>query len=76
MTSPSFGLFAFGPQADGQGDTVAFDYFTLDGEDPDQPCECTGGSGDEFDNSTGTLDKTKWNSIVREEPTLYTIQDD
>ena len=73
MTSPAFGLFAFGPQADGQGDTVAFDSFTLDGEDPDQPCECTGGSGDEFD--SGTLDKTKFNAIVREDSTKYTVQD-
>ena len=31
MADPSFGVFAFGPQADGQGDTVAFDYFLLDG---------------------------------------------
>ena len=60
MASPSFGLFAFGPQADGQGDTVSFDYFTLDGQDPDEPCGCTGdGPGDEFDG--GTLDKTRFN---------------
>jgi cytochrome c len=73
MTAPSFGLFAFGPQADGVGDTVAFDSFTLDGKDPDQPCTCTGGgSGDEFD--SGTLDKTKFNAIVREDATKYTVQ--
>ena len=39
MAAPSFGLFAFGPQAEGQGDTVSFDYFTLDGQDP-SACEC------------------------------------
>jgi PKD repeat protein len=72
MTSPSFGVFAFGPQADGQGDLVAFDYFLLDGEDPTEPCGCTGGVGDEFDG--GTLDKTKFNSIIREDDTKYTVQ--
>jgi cytochrome c len=73
MTSPSFGVFAFGPQADGQGDTVSFDYFTLDGKDPDEPCGCTGnGSGDEFDG--GTLDKTRFNDIIREDASLYTVQ--
>ena len=34
-----FGLFAFGPQADGQGDLVPFEYFTLDGEDTGE-CSC------------------------------------
>ena len=34
MVAPAFGLFAFGPQASGVGDTVSFDYFTLDGQDP------------------------------------------
>ena len=72
MTAPSFGVFAFGPQADGQGDTVSFDSFTLDGKDPDQPCTCTAGSGDEFDGAS--LDKTKWNGIVREDATKYTVQ--
>ena len=33
MTTPAFGLFAFGPQATAVGDTVSFDYFTLDGQD-------------------------------------------
>jgi cytochrome c len=37
IAAPSFGLFAFGPQADGQGDTVSFDYFTLDGPDGCEP---------------------------------------
>ena len=53
MTTPAFGLFAFGPQAAGVGDTVSFDYFTLDGQDP------AGGGlrlqrpGDEFDGPAG-----------------------
>ena len=34
MADPDFGLFAFAPQASGVGDTVSFDYFTLDGQDP------------------------------------------
>ena len=38
--NPQFGVFAFGPQADGQGDTVAFDYFLLDGRDAGEPCDC------------------------------------
>jgi PKD repeat protein/plastocyanin len=72
MASPSFGLYAFGPQAEGVGDTVAFDYFTLDGEDPTEPCECeTGGSGDEF--AGGSLDTTKFNKIVRDDPTAYSV---
>ena len=63
MASPAFGLFAFGPQADGQGDTVSFDYFTLDG--PDEACECNA-AGDGFD--AAPLDTTRWNAIVRENP--------
>jgi cytochrome c len=73
MEAPDFGLFAFGPQAEGQGDVVPFEYFTLDGEDaPGGECECES-SGDEFDGSS--LDKTKWNSIVREDDSLYTVED-
>ncbi len=64
-------MFAFGPQATGQGDTVSFDSFTLDGQDPDQPCTCTAGSGDEFDGAS--VDKTKFNAIVREDATKYTV---
>ena len=73
MTSPSFGLFAFGPQADGVGDLVAFDSFTLDGKDPDQPCECEtgGGSGDEFDGAS--LDTTKFNHVVHDDPAAYSV---
>ena len=71
MAAPSFGVYAFGPQADGQGDTVSFDYFTLDGADGD-PCECVPGPGDEFDG--GALDTTtKWNAIVREDESLYEL---
>src|ERR671914_20936 len=70
MADPNFGVYAFGPQADGQGDTVSFDYFTLDGSDTD-PCECVAGPGDEFDG--GALDKTKWNAIVREDESLYEL---
>jgi cytochrome c len=69
MADPDFGVYAFGPQADGQGDTVSFDYFTLDG--PDDPCVCVPGPGDEFD--AGALDKTKWNAIVREQEDLYEV---
>ncbi len=34
MAAPGFGVYAIGPQAAGVGDTVSFDYFTLDGQDP------------------------------------------
>ena len=68
MADPDFGVYAFGPQGDGQGDTVSFDYFTLDGADSD-PCQCVPGPGDEFDG--GALDKTKWNAIVREDESQY-----
>jgi cytochrome c len=77
MQSPDFGVFAFGPQAAGQGDQVAFDYFQLDGPDPSEPCECPageGGNGDEFDAADGVLNKTKWNHIVREQADLYKVQ--
>jgi PKD repeat protein/glucose/arabinose dehydrogenase len=37
IADPDFGLFAFGPQADGVGDTVSFDSFTLDGPDGCEP---------------------------------------
>jgi cytochrome c len=73
MASPDFGVFAFGPQADGQGDTVSFDYFWLDGQDPPSECECVPTGGDSFD--AGVLDKTKWNAIVREQEDLYAVQD-
>ena len=68
MASPAFGLFAFGPQADGQGDTVSFDYFTLDG--PDEACECNA-AGDGFD--AAPLDTTRWNAIVRDNPSAYSV---
>jgi len=71
MAAPSFGLFAFGPQADGQNDTVPFDYFLLDGPDPDQ-CACTG-PGDTFDGAA--LDANRWNAIVRPDDTNYVLQD-
>ena len=61
MATPAFGLFAFGPQPDGVGDTVSFDYFTLDG--PDEPCECNA-AGDGFD--APPLDTNRWNAIERE----------
>jgi len=71
MAAPDFGLFAFGPQAVGQGDLVPFAYFTLDGEDP-PTCGCES-SGDEF---TGTsLNTTTWNAIVRDDPTKYVVED-
>jgi cytochrome c len=70
MADPQFGIYAFGPQAAGVGDTVAFDYFLLNGQDPSQ-CACEG-SGDEFE--AASLDKNKWNAIVREDDTKYTVQ--
>ena len=72
MADPDFGVFAFGPQADGQGDAVTFDYFWLDGQDPPSECECEATGGDSFD--SGSLDKTKWNAIVREQADLYAVQ--
>ncbi len=71
MAGPDFGLYAFGPLAAGQGDLVPFDYFTLDGEDTGE-CACVA-SGDEFD--AATLDKTRWNAIVREDDTQYALED-
>jgi PKD repeat protein len=73
MASPDFGPFAFGPQADGVGDTVSFDSFLLDGEDPPSECECVAGPGDEFDGAS--LDKERWNGIVREDASKYVLED-
>jgi cytochrome c len=71
MASPDFGIFAFGPQPAGQGDTVSFDHFLLNGEQPGgDPCQCVA-SGDEFDG--GAIDKTRWNNIVREDASLYNV---
>jgi cytochrome c len=70
MEAPAFGLFAFSPQTVGVG-VVPFEYFTLDGEDP-PTCGCVS-SGDEFDGTN--LNKTTWNSIVREDESLYTVED-
>ena len=59
MADPQFGVFAFGPQAAGQGDTVAFDYFLLDGRDAGEPCDCDPGRGDEFDGSGARQDEVE-----------------
>ena len=46
MADPDFGVFAIGPQADGQGDAVLFDYFLLDGRDAGgDPCGCVAAPG-------------------------------
>ncbi len=72
MQAPDFGLFAFGPQPDGQGDTVSFDHFYLNGKDAGGgECECVATGGDSFDSAT--LDKQKWNAIVREDANLYAL---
>ncbi len=73
MADPDFGLLGFAPQASGVGDTVSFDYFLLNGEDPPSECNCVQGSGDEFDGTA--LDKTKWNAIVREDAANYVLED-
>jgi regulation of enolase protein 1 (concanavalin A-like superfamily)/type 1 glutamine amidotransferase len=73
MEDPAFGLFAFGPQATGVGDTVSFDYFLLDGEQPGGGgCDCTG-PGDDFDGTS--LDTEKWNKIVRPDPSKIAFAD-
>ena len=71
MADPDFGLFAFAPQATGVGDTVSFDYFTLDGEDPPSGCECVAAPA--TSSTAAALDKTKWNAIVREDDTKYAL---
>ena len=51
---------------------MAFDYFLLNGEQPAaMPCVCEG-FGDDFE--AGTLNRTRWNNIIREQEDLYTIQ--
>ena len=48
------------------GDTVTFDYFWLDGQDPPSECECPATGGDEFDVGDAAIYQ-KWNHIVRED---------
>jgi PKD repeat protein len=72
MAAPDFGVFAFSPQDAAVGETVSFDYFLLDGEDPPVVCECES-PGDEFDGAE--LDKDRWNAIVREDAANYTLSD-
>jgi len=48
--------------------TSEFDWFTLT-----TPGGGSGGAGDEFDGTS--LDKTRWNGIVREDTSLYTVAD-
>ncbi len=72
MSAPSFGVFAFGPQAAGVGDTMSFDYFLLDGQDAGGGCECTG-PGDDFNGSS--LDASKFNAIVRPDASKVAVAD-
>ena len=73
MADPDFGVYAFGPQAEGQGDTVSFDYFWLDGQDSPGECECEPTGGDSFD--SGALDTERWNAIVRPQEDLISFND-
>ena len=74
MASPDFGVFAFGPQAEGQGDTVSFDYFWLDGQDP-AASRASASRPVATASTRATLDKQKWNAIVREQDDLYALND-
>ena len=65
MAAPNFGLFAFGPQASGVGDTVSFDYFSSTGRTRaaawTAPAPVT--------NSTGARwTRRSWNAIVARRP--------
>jgi PKD repeat protein len=71
VASPSFGLYGFGPQATAVGDTVSFDYFTLDGQDTGGGCDCTG-PGDEFDGTS--LDTSKFDQIIRPDDTKVKVE--
>ncbi|HEX6023292.1 MAG TPA: ThuA domain-containing protein, partial [Solirubrobacter sp.] len=70
MQSPDFGIFGFSPQEPQAGTTVTFDYFQLDGPDPSE-CECVEGPGDEFNGTS--LDKSRWNAIVTDDPSKYSV---
>ena len=65
-------LFGFSPQAIGVGDTVSFDYFTLNGPDP-STCEQCDGPGDTF--AGDKLDATRWNAIAQDDPAKYSVAD-
>ncbi len=62
------GVFALSNAAATTAD-AKFDWLTIDGPGVESG---GGGSGDAFDGPT--LDKTRWNAIVREDASLYTIE--
>ncbi|WP_433529929.1 ThuA domain-containing protein [Micromonospora sp. CA-263727] len=67
ITNPRIGLFALNGGTDAPIVEAAFDWFQVT---PDTPAEPVGPS-DEF---TGdTLDKCRWNAIVREDPAGYRV---
>jgi PKD repeat protein/glucose/arabinose dehydrogenase/plastocyanin len=70
MEAPSFGLFAFGVQE--EGDEVSFDYFRVDGQPGGGGCVCLI-PADEFDGDA--LDPQRWNANVREDPELYRFEE-
>ena len=72
MAAPDFGLFGFSPQDIAVGDTVSFDYFTLNGPDP-STCEQCDGPGDTF--AGDKLDADRWNAIQKDNPAKYSVAD-
>ena len=65
MSEPAFGLFAFG--VENEGEEVSFEYFRALGE---AGCSCVL-PADEFNGAA--LDRSRWNAIVREDPSLYDV---
>ena len=71
MAEPRFGVFAIGVEE--SGDEVSFDHFRVNGQPGGEAeCACVIPS-DAFDGSE--LDRKRWNNVVREDPSLYRVED-
>jgi cytochrome c len=69
ITNPRIGLFALNGGTAAPVINAAFDWFQVSPDHPAQPVN----PSDEF---TGTsLDKCRWNGIVRDDPSLYRLND-
>ena len=65
-----FGIFAFGPQPEARA-TPCRSTTSCSTASGREPCVCEG-FGDDFE--AGTLNRTRWNNIIREQQDLYNVQ--
>ncbi|MDG4768077.1 ThuA domain-containing protein [Solwaraspora sp. WMMD406] len=69
ITDPRIGVFALNGGTEAPVVDAAFDWFQITPDEPAGPVEAS----DEFDGST--LDKCRWDAIVREDPSAYRVVD-